>query len=105
MIHVAVHRVRPDQVARLEAWFGEAGRRADEVRRTLHDEGVTHEQAHLITTGDGPLLVYTVESDDYDAARRVFQRSVHAIDAEHKAVMAEVLDGEADARLLFDIQR
>jgi hypothetical protein len=62
-------------------------------------------QAHLIHTSDGPLLVRVVESTDFEVARRVFDASTHPIDAEHKAVLSDVLDGEQSTLLLLDIRR
>ncbi|GAA1314276.1 hypothetical protein GCM10009610_35390 [Pseudonocardia xinjiangensis] len=103
MIHVRVARVRPDKLDVLKAWFAEAEQRADEVRATFEQEGVTHEQAKLISTADGPLLVYAVECADYEAAGEVFRNSTLPIDAEHKRVMAEVLDGQVDTPVLLDI--
>ncbi|MEO3818856.1 DUF6176 family protein [Plantactinospora sp. B24E8] len=103
MIKIKVSRIRPGKVDQLKAWLAEGMRRADEIRETFANEGVTHEQGFILETADGPLFVYVVESADYDAAVRAFQESPYPIDAEHKAVLAEVLDGEVPVPLLLDI--
>ncbi|MFK3980883.1 DUF6176 family protein [Micromonospora sp. NPDC050397] len=103
MIKLKVLRIRPDKVGRLRAWLAEAGGRADEIRETFVNEGVTHEQGFILSTVDGPVLVYAVESADYEAALRAFAESPFPIDAEHKTVMAEVTDGELPVPLLLDI--
>ena len=70
--------------------MAQARGRQDEVRATFVDEGVRHERAVLVETSDGPLLIYVVECEDFDAALAAFEKSKHPIDAEHKQVMAEV---------------
>ncbi|MEV6368855.1 DUF6176 family protein [Micromonospora musae] len=104
MIKIKVSRVRPDKVDRLKAWLAEGMRRADEIRETFVNEGVTHEQGLLLSTADGPVFVYVVECADYEAAAKAFRDSPFPIDAEHKAVLAEVLDGEVEAPLLLDVR-
>ncbi|MEU4678520.1 DUF6176 family protein [Micromonospora sp. NPDC023737] len=104
MLKIKVSRVRRDKVEQLKAWLAEATRRADEIRETFVNEGVTHEQGFILETTDGPVFVYAVESADYEAAVRAFQESPFPIDAEHKAVLAEVLDGEVNVPLLIDVR-
>lgn len=104
MITTRVLRIRPDKVDRLKEWLAEGMRRADEIRETFVNEGVAHEQGFILSTADGPVLVYVVESADYEAARRAFAESPFPIDAEHKAVMAEVIEGEVTPPLLLDVR-
>ncbi|MFI6759921.1 DUF6176 family protein [Micromonospora sp. NPDC050417] len=104
MLKIRVLKVRPDKVDRLKDWLAEGMRRADEIRETFHHEGVAHEQGFLLSTEDGPVLVYAVESADYEAAKRAFADSTFPIDAEHKAVMAEVIEGEIPVPLLLDVR-
>ncbi|MEV6610839.1 DUF6176 family protein [Kutzneria sp. NPDC051319] len=103
MIHLSVLRLRPDKLDRLTDWFSEANERGDEVRQTFAQEGVRHEQAYLLHTADGPLVIYVEEVKDIVAAEAAFRSSTIPIDAEHKAVMAEVIDGKVDTTLLFDM--
>jgi hypothetical protein len=105
MIQTAIFRVRPDKLERLISWLTELRERSDEVRETFVREGVTHEQAHLINTSDGPLLVYVMEAPDHRRASEAFRNSTLPIDIEHKAVMAEVLRGPAEATLHYDVRR
>jgi hypothetical protein len=104
VIRISVSRVPDDKVDRLRAWLREAGERADEVRQTLVDEGVTHERAELVATSDGFLLVYSMECADYDAAKAVFERSTRPIDVEHKRVMTDVRGEVVATEVLLDVR-
>jgi hypothetical protein len=105
MIKLKVSKIRPDKVERLKEWLAEGMQRADEIRKTFADEGVTHETGFILETVDGPVLVYAVESADYEAAVRAFADSPHPIDHEHKAVLSEVLERDVTPPPLLDIQR
>lgn len=105
VIRMAIYRVHPDKVELLTAWFAELQSRAHEVRETFRQEGVTQEQAYLLPTSDGPVLLYAVEAVDHDRARDAFLRSRLPIDLEHKAVMGYALAGPAGAELLYDVGR
>jgi hypothetical protein len=104
VINVGVTRVSPDKTERLRSWLAEVQTRSEEARVTLVREGVRHERALLVQTSDGPLLVYVVECEDYDAAREAFARSEHPIDLEHKQVMSEVRGEPVPAEVLLDIR-
>jgi hypothetical protein len=105
MIRLTFYRIRPGQLDRLKAWFAEAEERADEVRETFIQEGVSHEQAFLLETNEGLLLVYAVECEDYDAALEAFSRSKLPIDMEHKKIVPELTDGVLELTPLLDIRR
>lgn len=79
------------------------GRRQDEVRASFRQEGVRHEQAFLLESASGPVLVYAIEVEDPDAAQRAYDASTLAIDAEHREVMAEVLGPAAEVELLYEV--
>lgn len=56
-----------------------------------------HEEAAFVESDDdGDSLVYFMKADDVDAVYEAFRESEHAIDEEHKAVMAEVLTSGAN---------
>jgi hypothetical protein len=103
MIELAILRVRPEQVERLRTWLAELMNRADEVRETFANEGVTHERAYLLTTADGPVLIYAMEAADHQKASEAYQRSTLPIDQEHRQVMREVLAGPARTELLYEM--
>jgi uncharacterized protein DUF6176 len=105
MIHLTFYRVRPGKLDRLKAWLAEAKERADEIRETFAHEGVSHEQGFLLETNEGPLLVYAVECEDYDAALEAFSRSKLPIDMELKKIMPELTDGVLELTPLLDIRR
>ena len=103
MLHVSFRRVRPERVDRTRAWFSKLMRRQDEVRATFQNEGVRHEQAWLIETRSGPLLVYAVELEDPERARQAFERSDVAIDKQHREVMLDVMLGPSEPEKLYDL--
>jgi uncharacterized protein DUF6176 len=105
MIEVAIFRVRAEEVERLRAWLAELTSRAVEVRETFANEGVTHERAYLLTTTDGPVLIYAMEAEDHQKARDAYQHSTLPIDQQHRQVMREVLAEPAGAELLYDMVR
>jgi hypothetical protein len=97
--------VRAGQLPTLRAWLGALGKRQDEVRATFRNEGVHHEQAYLIESADGPVLVYAIEVEDSDAANAAYTNSTLPIDLEHGAVMRATLEPErASAELLYDVR-
>jgi hypothetical protein len=102
MIKLAIRRVKPGEEANLRNWLAELNRRQDEVRETFVQEGVRHEQAYLVRTSDGPILVYAMEAADHESAREAFQNSTLPIDEEHKRVMRQVLAEGTDAELLYE---
>ena len=102
MIKLAILKVKPNEESRLRSWMTELTRRNNEVLETFAQEGVRHEQAYLLKTGDGPILIYAVEALDQDRAALAFRNSKLAIDAEHKQLMGRVLGGSVDAELLYE---
>ena len=104
MLYVRTLRIHPDKVERLRSWMRELADRAAEVRETFAQEGVRHEQAHLLETSNGTLLIYAVEAEDIDEALRVHQASTLSIDAEHRAVLAEVTAERLDLEVLLDMR-
>src|SRR5580765_6408189 len=102
MLHLTFRRVRDE--AALRAWMSELGQRVDEVRATFRQEGVGHEQAFLMPTPDGLVLIYAHEVEDPDAAQAAYAQSTLPIDAEHRQRMAEVLAEAVEPELLYDVQ-
>ncbi len=103
MLRVSLRRIKPSKEARLRAWLAELSTRADEVRATFVEETISHEQAFVLQTVDGPILVYAMEAADFDRGREAFARSTHAIDEEHKEVMGECLGDRVDVQPLYDV--
>ncbi|MFV4912728.1 DUF6176 family protein [Microbacterium lacticum] len=105
MIHLVARRIRPDQRDRVAAWLREVdGPRRAEALESLEAEGVTHEKAMLIDTGDGPVIVYAMETDDLAHSISVTDQSPRSIDAEHRAVMRAADDGPAIAEVVLDLR-
>jgi hypothetical protein len=102
MLEVAFRRVSEDQVDRLRAWMAELNARVDEVRETFRQETIRHEMAYLLQGEGGPILVYAIEAEDPDLGHRVAAASELPIDSEHRRVMGVVLDGTAEAELLYE---
>ena len=103
MVRVSIRRVRDGQVERLRVWLREANARRDEVLQTFAQEGVRHEQAYLLDTGSGHVLVYAIELEDEEKARAAFAASTLPIDAQHREVMDAAVGEPADAELLYDV--
>ena len=103
MLRVSFRRIKPEKEAELRAWLGTLSTRADEVRRTFVDESVRHEQAFILQTVEGQILVYAMEAEDFERGRAAFARSTHPIDAEHKRIMGECLGDRLDVQPLYDV--
>ena len=104
MIKLGIRKVKPEEVGRLREWMAQLDKRREEVRATFRQEGVTHEQVYLLNASDGPIMVYAMEAPDHDRAAKAFMESALPIDAEHKAILKQVLAGPASCELLFDCQ-
>ena len=102
MIKLAVQRVKAEEEGTLRDWMAELYRRRDEITETFALEGTRHEQAYLLKTSDGPILIYAMEAPDHERAAAAFKQSKLAIDIEHKQVMKQVLAGKADVELLYE---
>ena len=102
MIKVVIRKVKPDQENRLRQWMGELMRRSPEVRETFAQEGVRHEQAFLLKTSEGSVLIYTMEAADHERAAAAYRNSTLPIDQEHRRIMAQVLGELANAELLYE---
>ena len=57
MIKLAIRNVKLGQEGHLRAWMAELNRRSAEVRETFAQEGVRHEQAYLLKTAEGAVLI------------------------------------------------
>jgi succinate dehydrogenase/fumarate reductase flavoprotein subunit len=104
MIRVMFARVRDHKVERVRAWLRELDERGDEVRETFAAEGVRQEQGYLLSVDGVPVLAYVMDVDDPERAREVFAASTLPIDVEHRQVVAEVLAGNVEAELLYDVR-
>ena len=58
-------------------------RRAENLRATFTDESVRAEKAYIVSTSDGPILVYAIEAEDFQRGAKAYASSSHAIDAQH----------------------
>ena len=91
MLKLSIHRIRPGKEQDLRDWLAELNRRQEEVRETFAQESVRHEQAYLIPSSDGAILVYAMEAEAHKRARHAFQVSTLPIVAAHKRAMGEAL--------------
>jgi len=105
MIGVVFTKIRPDRLDELAQWMAELESRQDEVRASFEREGMRHEQAYLLYTSDGPILVYAMEADDVQAAQSRYASSPLPIDAEHQRVLLEVSEATLTPELLFEARR
>lgn len=105
MIHLVARRIRPDHLDRLTDWFRELdGPRRGEALESLTAEGVDHETAMILHTGDGPIIVYAMQTDDLARSRAIADESPRRVDAEHRAVMRAADAGAAAAEIALDLR-
>jgi hypothetical protein len=102
VIKLAIRKVKPDQENRLREWMAELSRRSTEVRETFAQEGVRHEQAFLLKTAEGSVLIYAMEAADHERAAQAYRNSTLPIDQEHRRIMAQVLGEPAKTELLYE---
>lgn len=103
MLRVSFRRIKPDKEVQLRAWLAALSTRADEVRATFVDETVRQEQAFILQTAEGPVLVCAMEAEDFKRGRAAFNQSNHPIDEEHKSIMAECLGDDLGLQPLYDV--
>lgn len=89
-------RIEPGKTERLREWMAEIRQREEEARETHENEEMAAEAAFLEETEDGDFLIYYMEAEDIEHAAEAFNDSTHEIDAEHKAVMDNVLEDPTD---------
>jgi len=102
MIKLAMRRVRPGREDQLRKWMAELNRRSAEVRETFAQEGARHEQAYLLKTADGPVLIYAMEAAHHARASSMFRTRHCRSIGNH--VMAQVLAEPASAELLYECE-
>ena len=92
-----------DRVREWATTLGES-RRA-EALATLADESVVLEAAFLDHTAEGDFLIYIMKAESFDKAKQVAAKSVHEIDAYHKAFKRDTWDSRTELELLLDLDR
>ena len=105
MQKISFRKVLPGQVDALREWMRTLQERQEEVIETFVAETVTSEQAWLLKTSEGHVLVYCVEAEDLETAASAYRTSELTIDLEHRAAMKELVGESAAAELLFRVSR
>ena len=105
MQKISFRKVLPGRVDALREWMNELMQRREEVLESFVAETVQSEQAWLIETSDGPVLVFCVEADDLEEAAAAYRTSELTIDLEHQAAMRSFVGDPAPADLLFKLTR
>ena len=103
MLRIWVHRIRPEKEDRLRAWLSELNMRAGEVRESFRLAGIHAEQAAVVPSGGGLLLVYVSDAEDQRQAAQTFEASQLAIDHEHRRVLEECIEETLDAIPVYDV--
>lgn len=103
MLQINMFRVKPEQETRLREWLSQLNNRADEVRETFRDETVRAEQAYIVPSSDGPILVYAMEAEDCERAADAYSHSKHPIDIEAVEIMRECLDQSLRLTPVYDV--
>lgn len=103
MLRTWIHRIKPDQEVRLRTWLAELNARTGEVRESLAAAGIRAEQAYVVATERGPLLVYVSDAEDQRHAAQVFAQSKLPIDVEHQRVLGECIEETFDDAPLYAV--
>ena len=104
MLQINMYRIKPEQESRLRKWLLDLNGRADEIRATFRDETIRAEQAYIVPTADGPILVYAMEAEDCKRAADAYRNSKHPIDIEAVEVMRECLDHSLRLSPIYDVE-
>jgi hypothetical protein len=105
MQKISFRKVLPDQVGPLREWMAGLMERREEVLETFIAETVRSEQAWLIESDEGPVLVFCVEAESLEDAAAAYRTSELTIDIEHQAAMRCFVEDLAPAELLFELSR
>ena len=104
MINLTIRRLKDDQVENVVEWLAEVnGPRRSEAIRTLVADGVDHETAAILRTGDGTFLIYAMETDDLERARKVGAASEAEIDKKHHEIMSAAFHERPDVTRVLSI--
>jgi hypothetical protein len=103
MLQTWIHRIKPGMEPRLRAWLTELNSRADEVRQSFALAGIRAEQAVILESITGSLLVYVSEATDQERAINAFDQSSLPIDADHRQVMAECVEETLNVAPVYDV--
>lgn len=93
-------KLRDGSLDAVEAWAEDGRSGAEEVAATLRDEGIDLELVLLEHASDGDYLIFIMETDDYERAVEVFNRSKHAIDERHRLFLEANVVGSTQLRVL-----
>lgn len=104
MIFLSIRRLKDDHVEVVTDWLTEVDTsRRHEAIQTLIAEGVRHETATILHTGDGTFIIYAMETDDAEHARAVGAASTAEIDQRHHEVMGAADAGRPDVTRVLSI--
>jgi hypothetical protein len=102
MLNVSFARIRPEKEQYLRKWLAELNSRQEDARRSMAQEGTRQEQAYILSTADGPILMYAMELADAKLAYAAFGKSKLEVDEKHRAVLAECLVESLDIDPLYE---
>lgn len=96
-------KLKPGSLTRVREWASEMGRRSEEARQTLHEEGVLAESVYLDTVEGEDFLIYFMRAESLEGARRVSEKSTHPIDAYHQQFKRETWESSKKLEPLLDL--
>jgi hypothetical protein len=96
-------KLKPGSQGRAREWAAEIGRRAEEARATLRQEGVVVESVFLESGAEGDFLIYYMKAENMERARAAGRASRHAIDEYHHRMMSEICESGQRLELLVDL--
>jgi len=103
MLQTWIHRIKPGMEPRLYEWLAELNARSGEVRESFAAAGITAEQAYIVPTESGSLLVYVSEAGNQPHAVSVYESSSLPIDLEHRQVMSDCVEETLQLAPTYDV--
>ncbi len=102
---VKIH-LKPNSLDRVREWATTlGGSRRAEALATLADELVVLEAAFLDHTAEGDFLIYIMKAESFGKAQQTAAKSLHEIDAYHKAFKRDTWASRTELELLLDLDR
>ena len=102
---VKIH-LKPNSLDRVREWATTLNQsRRAEALATLADESVVFEAAFLDCTPEGDFLIYIMRAESFDKATEAARKSLHDIDAYHRAFKRDTWGTRTELELLLDLDR
>jgi len=103
LLSLHFYRIKPGCEERLRAWLAELEARAEETRSIFTEGGARHEQAFILSTPEGAILVALAELDRQRAEGPCDARSARQLDLQHEEILNECLGEKLSIAPALDV--